>query len=193
MTTVNRLLARVEELEKRLANLEKQSTRSEIAGVSQITEAVDSDTYANLPAAGTAGNILLVTDLLDGQLFYDTGSEQRFAGQVYIVDGSLPTNAPNGSLGIRTDEYGFGILNARIGGVWYEIAFSQIAVSTGLINEKIHSDPSVNELAMLGTDTDPAADPGWSTSDTAPMTDPDIYLRFLYNGTAYAVPGWTAI
>jgi len=111
----NALMRRIALLERQVANLQKQSIRSEISG---ITEAVQTNTLSNLPVANTAGDLLLITDSLNGSLYFDTGTEQRHHNQLFIINGLLPNDVPDGSMGVRIDAIPTGQFFIRIAGSW---------------------------------------------------------------------------
>jgi len=191
--TTDQVLKRIEDLEAAVSNLQKQSIRSEISGLSEEAQAVSSGIFSNLPLSTNAGVLLVITDRMDGLLYFDTGVEMRHHNQLYVVSGALPEDVPNGSMAIRTDQLLDGILWIRVRDEWSQFGYNRLSVSTRNFDGPISSDPSIDgENIMTGVTTTPITDPGWLTSSTIDMNEPDGYLKFIVNGIRAAVPFWNA-
>jgi hypothetical protein len=78
-----------------------------------------------------------------------------------------------------------GMLFLDDGAQWVPIGGSFIVFAVG--DNGSFSNPGVTLTGI--TDT-PTVNPGWATSDTVPMTQPNLYIKVYVDGNAYTVPGW---
>jgi hypothetical protein len=112
---------RLAEIQAQLRNVQKQSVRSEVTG------GIQSALWNELPAAYQVGRVYVVTDILQGVLFLDMGSDLGFLPigmlpNLTVAELQSSSNVPTGAMALATNGRRTGELGEHGSGcpVWFD-------------------------------------------------------------------------